>query len=344
MAASATELLDELKALRKGRGVHAGKISDHVGPGLREICGIVSADGEESIRRKLTNRLGALVGSLPDDLGLAVRAALGLHPEAQQPFLGDRVQWLADQLKRDRRTARRRLDDGLVRLAQAAAGPAEPPPAPTSHLDDGWYVADFHALLRLDQPTPEAIERRGIVAERDGIDSIVALITVHRDPTDRSGGHDLLMEVLYGATLVRKEHDAGTQFRFVLKLPRTLRAGERHEYAALFRIPPNQLMRSRYVHTSPRRCDLFDLRIRFDLDRPPEQIWRVQETFFRAPDSPPIGDPVALDSVGELHLQFSGLKPGFGYGAQWTELPTRELQHRNGAGHALPRPADRRPG
>jgi hypothetical protein len=337
MAASATELLDELKALRKGRGVHTGKISEHVGPGLREICGITTADGEEAVRRKLTNRLGALIRTLPDDLALAVQAALGLHAEAQHPFLGDRVQWLADQLKRDRRTARRRLDDGLVRLAQAAAGPATPAPQQANQNDDGWYVADFHALLRLDKPAPEAIERRAIVAERDGIDSIDALITLPRDPTDRSGGHDLLMEVLYGATLVRKEHNADSQFRFVLQLPRTLRVGERHEYAALFRVPDNQLMRSHYVHYSPRRCDLFDLRIRFHPDRRPEDIWRVNETFHRALDGPPAGDRLTLDQVGELHLEFRGLRPGFGYGARWTEPPTRELQHGTGISGAAPR-------
>jgi hypothetical protein len=327
MAASATELLDELKALRKGRGVHAGKISEHVGPGLREICGVLPVDGEEATRRKLTSRLVPMVETLPDDLALAVRAALGLHPMAQHPFLGDRVQWLADQLSRDRRTARRRMDDGLVRLAQAAAGPAAAPPRPASDADDGWYVSDFHALLRLDQPSPEAIERRGIVAEQGGIDAIVAMMTLPRDPTDRTGEHDLLMEVLYGATLLRKEHDAESRFRFVLQLPTTLRAGERHEYAVLFRIPHHQLMRTHYVFTSSRRCDLFDLRIRFDPDRRPDQIWRVNETFHRAIDEQPFGDPLALDPVGELHLQFTGLKPGFGYGAQWTMPPTRELQH-----------------
>jgi hypothetical protein len=336
MAASATELLDELKALRKGRGVHTGKISEHVGPGLREMCGIASADGEEAIRRKLTHRLAALVQELPGDLALAVQAALGLHPAAQQPFLGDRVQWLADQLNRDRRTARRRLDDGLVRLAQAAAGPATTAPPVDNNTDDGWYVADFHALLRLDQPTPEAIERRGIVAERDGIDSIDALITLPRDPTDRSGQHDLLMEVLYGATLVRKEHDADSQFRFTLKLPGTLRAGERHEYAVLFRIPDNQLMRTHYVFYSPRRCDLFDLRIRYHPDRRPEEIWRVNETFHRALDGPPSGDQLCLDPVGELHLEFRGLRPGFGYGARWTKPASRELQHGTGVGGAMP--------
>jgi hypothetical protein len=337
MAASATELLDELKALRKGRGVHTGKISDHVGPGLREICGIAAADGEEVTRRKLTDRLGPMVQTLPDDLALAVQAAMGLHPAARHPFLGDRVQWLAEQLSRDRRTARRRMDDGLVRLAQAAAGPAIPLAQPTNHTDDGWYVADFHALLRLDQPTPEAIERRGIVAERDGIDSIVALITLPRDPTDRSGGHDLLMEVLYGVTLVRKEHDADSRFRFILKLPTTLRAGDRHEYGLLFRIPDNQLMRNHYVHYSPRRCDLFDLRIRFHPDRRPDEIWRVNETFHRALDGPPSGDPLSLDPVGELHVQFQALRPGFGYGARWTNPPTRELQHGTGIAGAVPR-------
>lgn len=336
MAASATELLDELKALRKGRGVHTGKLGEHVGPGLREICAISSTDGDEAIRRKLTNRLSALVRTLPDDLALAVQAALGLHPAAQHPFLGDRVQWLADQLNRDRRTARRRLDDGLVRLAQAAAGPATPAPQTANHSDDGWYVADFHALLRLDQATPEAIERRGIVAERDGIDTITALITLPRDPTDRSGRHDLLMEVLYGATLVRKEHDAESRFRFILKLPTTLQAGERHEYAVLFRIPENQLMRTHYVFYSPRRCDLFDLRIRFHPDRRPEEVWRVHETFHRALDETPGGEQLALDPVGELHLQFRGLRPGFGYGARWTKPPSRELQHGTGIG-AMPR-------
>jgi hypothetical protein len=337
MAASATELLEELKVLRKGRAVHAGRLGDHVGPGLRDLCGITATDSEESIRTKLTTRLDGSLQAVPDDLALAVRAALGMLPEVQHPFLGDRVQWLAEQLKRDRRTARRRMDDGLVRLAQAAAGSTTAPPRPVAATDDDWYVADFHALLRLDQPAPEALERRGIVATRDGIDCIEALMTLPRDPTDRTGAHDLLMEVLYGATLIRKEHDADSRFRFLLQLPTPLRQGERHEYGVLFRVPHNQAMRSHYVYTSPRRCDRFDLRIRFDPDRRPDHIWRVHEVFHRAIDGPPSGEPVALDSVGELHLEFSGLRPGFGYGAQWTEPPSRELQHGNSMLDLLPR-------
>ncbi len=171
-----------------------------------------------------------------------------------------------------------------------------------------------------------AIERRGIVAERDGIDRIAALITLPKDPTDRTGPHDLLMEVLYGATLVSKEHDTDSRFRFVLKLPTPLRAGERHEYGLLFRVPRNQLMRTHYVFTSPRRCDSFDLRIRFDPRRLPERIWRVEELFHRdVDDRRPSQDLLTVDPVGELHLRFSDLKPGFGYGAQWTDLPNYDM-------------------
>jgi hypothetical protein len=133
--------------------------------------------------------------------------------------------------------------------------------------------------------------------------------------------------VLFGATLLSKEHDTGSRFRYLLKLPRTLRAGERHEYGLLFRVPHNQLMRTHYVFISPRRCDLFDLRIRFDPDRRPDQIWRVNETFHRALDEAPAGDQLTLDPAGELHLRFYDLRPGFGYGAKWTDPPTRELQH-----------------
>jgi len=332
MAAPATDLLVELKTLRKGRGVQAPKIGDQVGPALRGLCGITPEDGAESVRQKLTERLDALAGTLPADLALAARATLGLDPQAQQPFLRERVQGLADRLARDERTARRRADDALVRLAEVAAGVPSGAARPPDRSEDGWYVEEFSAVLRLDRPAPEALERRRIVAEQDGIDQIVALMTLPRDPIDRSTSHDLLMEVVYGVTLVGEEHDSDSRFRFTLQLPTTLRAGQRHEYGLLFRIPENQLMRPHYVFTSPRRCDLFDLRIRFDRSRLPPEVWRLSEVFHRAVDDAQPGKEMLVpDAAGELHLQFRDLRRGFGYGAQWTKPTTYELQHRAAA-------------
>jgi hypothetical protein len=159
----------------------------------------------------LTNTLGALAEFLPTDLSLAARAALALHPEAQQPFLADRVQWLADRLERDVRTARRRVDLGLAAMAERGATPADrtvpAPSAPQAARDagDDWYVREFRALLRLDQPAPEAMERRVIVANKDGLDTVEALITIPRDRTARTASHDLSVEVLYGATITSRE-------------------------------------------------------------------------------------------------------------------------------------------
>jgi hypothetical protein len=325
-----TELLRELKTLRKGRGVNTARLPDQIGPLLRELAAVENQDAAGIIRQKVTGALNRLAESLPTDLALAARAALSLHPEAQQPFLAERVQWLADQLERDVRTARRRVDLGLTALAEQALVPTPAEgtvPAPRAPLtrepdDDPWHIREFRAVLRLDQPTPEAIEQRVIVANQDGLDRLDALITIPRDRDIRTGSHDLLMEVLYGATIVSRERVTGSRFKYGLQLPRALYSGEAHEYALLFRLPPNQPMRTHYVYTTHRRCDAFDLRIRFDPERLPAEIWRVNQGYFGdLDDDAAPRDVVDVDRTGEVHLVFHRLRQGFGYGAQWTPPP-----------------------
>jgi hypothetical protein len=202
-------------------------------------------------------------------------------------------------------------------------------------VDTGWYVQDFHAVLLLDRSTPEAIERRSIVAEQDGLDFIDVLITLPREPTGRASSHDLLMEVLYGAALIGKERDTGDRFRFRLGLPAPLHVGESHEYGLLFRIPPGQPMRTHYVFTPMRRCDLFDLRVRFNANNRPAAVWRVNDAFHRAVDDiHPTGEVVLLDAAGEIHLQFRGLRTGFGYGAQWLTSSAGPSERGSGSGRA----------
>ncbi|MGH8574807.1 MAG: hypothetical protein ACREX8_19910, partial [Gammaproteobacteria bacterium] len=72
------------------------------------------------IRRKVADRIQSLASGLPDDLRLAVLAAFAIHRRARHPFYQDRVRWVATQLGRDDRTARRRIDDGIERLAELA--------------------------------------------------------------------------------------------------------------------------------------------------------------------------------------------------------------------------------
>lgn len=334
-------LLRELKALRKGRGVGAARIADQVGPRLRALCLITDSDAAGAIRQKLAARLDRLATGLPEDLALAARAALGLHPQAQQPFLADRVQWLAEQLQRDVRTARRRVDLGLAAMAERADVPEVAPPAPRvsdpsdsrQRGDDGngWHIREFRALLRLDQATPEAHEQRTIVSNTDGLTELEAIITIPRDGTTRTSSHDLLVEVLYGVTIVSRERVTPNRFRYRLRLPHTLDAGESHEYGLLFRLPPNQPMRTHYVYTTLIRCDVFDLRIRFHPEQAPAEVWRVRETYPRDLDEiPDQRQAVELAGGAEAHLRFADLKLGLGYGAQWSPPPSTELRHGTG--------------
>src|SRR5689334_6684299 len=131
-----TNLVRELKTLRKGRGVHAGRIVDKVGAGLAAACGITRADGPAAARQKLVTRLTELVEQLPEDLQLAARAAFGLIPDVRHPLYQERVGWVASMIDRDARTVRRRVDEAVDQLAELAVT--------TARRDDGgWHTAEL---------------------------------------------------------------------------------------------------------------------------------------------------------------------------------------------------------
>jgi hypothetical protein len=223
------------------------------------------------------------------------------------------VQSLAEQQRRDVRTIRRRMDEGFELLAEIAARPAEDQPHGTAR---GWYIERFEAIMRLDKTAPETYERRRIVSEADGLDMLQPTQTQPRVRADSE--HDLNVEALFGVRLLGKRKLTGSRFAFHLGLPAPLGVGQKHEYGLIIRVPDSQPMQQHYVLFPERRCDEFELRIRFDLDRLPNQIWRVEEVFHRdVDDNQPTADLLTIDGVGEVHLSFRHLLPGHGYGAQW---------------------------
>ena len=160
-----------------------------------------------------------MVRAFPEDLRLAVTTPLALHDEAQHAFLAHRIQWLADLAERDSRTIRRRIDDGLTRLVEAASRHAAREAATTP---DGWHIQQLHVLLRLDGPMPACTERWTIAAERDGVAEIPWPVTARGE---FSGDHDI--RVVHGVMLT----EGG------LRLPRPLAAGETQEFSLDVRIP-----------------------------------------------------------------------------------------------------------
>ena len=156
MAAHA-ELVSDLKALRKGRGLYVNNVGDRVGHTLRDLCGVTEQDGPGEIRA-IGSRSGSRSwpATCRTICGMAVLAAFGMIPDARHPLYQERVDWIAQQIGRDPRTARRRIDDGIHQLAQLACTPLR---LRGADRPTGWHTGVTRVILMLDGTVPEAIER-----------------------------------------------------------------------------------------------------------------------------------------------------------------------------------------
>ena len=290
------ELVRELKSLRKGRGVHAGRIGDRIGPTLRVLCGVTEDDGPVTIREKLVARLTGLAEQLPEDMRLATVAAFGLTADVRMPLYRDRVVWAAPRIDRDVRTVRRRVDEAIDQLAELVATiPLRP--------DRAWHIAELHVVVTLDRPQHEVLEQYRIVADYDGLyelDFTPPAFELQATPD---------VDVLYGGTLC-----VGNTARGCLSLtpPEPLAKGDAHAFAVRYRFRRPQVLRSYVVCELEQPCELFDLRVRFTRHRLPRQVWTVREV-----TGPHGGHQQPVDRAGEIHQRFQRLLPGRSYGARW---------------------------
>jgi hypothetical protein len=289
------DLVRELKSLRKGRGVYAGRIEQRIGPTLRSTFGIAAGDGPVATRQKVLTRLTALADRLPEDLRLVTLAAFAINSETRLPLYQDRVHWAAIRIDRDARTVRRRVDEAINQLAELAASE----PAPRAR---GWHTAELHVAVALDRHQPEVLEQHRIIAHEDGLREVDLPASLSATPTD--------LDVYYGGTLItRRTH-------YALALPTPLPKGESHDFAVGFRLPNPSAMPPHLLCIPPHPYDLFDLRIRFGPT--PSRVWTVHGTHPPDPTTPPRNrrhHPV--DQAGEIHLRFHHLTPGLAYGAEW---------------------------
>ncbi|MEU4741672.1 hypothetical protein AB0G02_14575 [Actinosynnema sp. NPDC023658] len=301
-------LVRELKSLRKGRGVLAGRISERVGPTLRATCGVTEGDEPGAIRRKVSARLVELAGRLPEDLRLATLAAFAIDDEARQPLYQDRVHWAAVVMDRDPRTVRRRVDEAINYLAELAV---EVPRARPDGQPGGRRTTELHAVLTLDQARPQVIERHRVVVERDGLRELALTPPL---PLDRPRPD---VEVLYGGTLVDGSGPT-------LALPTPVLKGHSHDFAIRFRPPTTRVMPSYLLYVPQHPCDLLDLRCRFGTTHAPLHVRALHGAHRQDGQHRRDGvDPVhhvrrhAVDRAGEVHLRFRDLIPGLVYGVRW---------------------------
>lgn len=310
-------MLRELQQLRRGHGVHAPDVMQRVGPLLSRVCDLDAGEPAGVNRERLVGRISATVLELPADLRLAVQAALGLPPASQSRFLRERMTWLGAQLDRDPRTAMRRVESGLTLLAERLLShPERASSRDSRYAPEGWYVDLLRATFMMHVDPVQLLETRRITATHDGLEQLTVSWSI---PVDVEDGNEVAVEMLYGGELVRDgAASTAAYWSGAVRLPRPLKAGERHEYQVRVTSLPRRLLRPYYVLTPFRRFDEFELRAKFDPSEPPEQVWGLDGVPFQLVDeNQPVGELLDPDAVGEVVSHFRNLRQGLSYGLRW---------------------------
>jgi hypothetical protein len=257
----------------------------------------------------VATRLTELAEHLPEDLRVATLAAFAISADARLPLYQDRVRWAAIKVDRDPRTVRRRVDEAINQLADlATCAPRSRPDEPANW----WHTTALRVAMTLDQPQPEVLEQRRIVADRDGLRELDLAVSLPATPGE------LEVDAFHGGSLRARGMEAIDRFAYVLVLPRPLARGESHDFTVRFRLPTAHAMRP-YLACVPRHpCELFDLWVRFGRDRLPSRTWMLHGAFQRDVSDPAgPGRHHPVDHSGEIHMRFRQLTPGLAYGARW---------------------------
>jgi hypothetical protein len=293
----------------------ASDLLERAGPTLRALSGIDDSPSENEARRRLVTYLSDLADELPGDLRTALRVGLALHEDVQYRFLEERMHWLATELDRDVRTARRRVDEAIrsaetMRAISVRSG--------DNYAHDGWYLERFRTLLYLDGAQPTAIEERKVVARHDSLSEIIISGSIPRPAGADPRRHHADLTILYGGSIARIERPSNTYFRHFVRLPQPLRRGQSHEIGVSVTIPAEQSINPRYALQSLRRCDEFDLRIRFGAQNRLTGVWNMAGIpRGMADDFTAANARIETDEAGEIHLNYKNLIVGLVYGARW---------------------------
>lgn len=317
MDGSAERYVDDLKVLRKNRGLCVSRVEE-VGDALREACGVTADDLPADVVRKVGEVLRRHAQALGRDQRIAVLGALGLDGPRTQ-FLKERETWVADQLDRNVRTARRRTAQGFLELASLLASDSHPTDCGSTGT---WRTERLRVLLALDQPRPESFVFRQVIAEAEVLDELDLAMTVTADRSTGLREGAMSVDVFSGGTLVRRRQQTSQRVSLALRLPKPLRRGEKHEIAMRFQVPA---MEPHYVCVPMSACEEFDLTVRFG-SRTPESVGLLRRVLQNdVQDEAVTGEPLELDGAGEVRARFRRLEPGFAYGIRWRETPPERV-------------------
>ncbi|WP_329072655.1 helix-turn-helix domain-containing protein [Amycolatopsis sp. NBC_01480] len=317
--AKINELAAELKALRKGLGIQAPNLPDHVGARLRQVCGVQDGDSSGTVRDKVSETMRSLITRLPKSQWEVARLVFGIGTPPGQRYT-DRLAMLGDSADRNARTMQRRADDVVYLIAEIAYAAPAPfgQPARTGRKTP-WHTSALAVRLTFGPTGAEVFETRRIISHVDGLEEIEHAISLTRPlqpsrplPTLEGLGID----VVAGGEVHSVRMVSSTRVAFRLRPPSSLDTGEQHEF--FFRIRVDEFPSPFYCCTPEYPCESFDLNVRFDRGRPPTKVWRIDGEFSMDAEDPLAPrKPLWPDNAAEVHTSFHDLEPARSYGLGW---------------------------
>jgi hypothetical protein len=307
-------LVDDLKAVRRGLGVHAPDLATRLGPALAKVCSVADSDAPGVRRHKVIVTLTELTDRLPESPRVIGRIAFGLDGAGHERYTA-RVMRIAGLIDRDTRTAQRRVDDVIAQIAESATASV---PRQTRRGELDWHTTEVRSLVLLHLPVVEVIETRKVLSHRTGLSEVDHSVSVVRPPgaTGPPSLADLGVDLLYGGVLHSPELITASRVRLRLRLPAPLEQGAGHEFSFRIRLP--QGLAPFYVCTPMAPCERFELTVGFGQGRAPGRIWLIEDEFaLDAAEDVPGRPEIGADAAGQATAVFTDLAPQRSYGLGW---------------------------
>ncbi|MBE1537077.1 hypothetical protein [Actinomadura algeriensis] len=303
-----TDVLSELKTLRKGFGLDDPKALTRIGPWLRLAAGVTDGDDDAATRAKIQLFLRHATATLSAREARAITLGFAVDGSDERRFEA-RLRQLGRETGCDPRTARRHLDAALQKVAEQACAAMSPEAMTRADL---WHLRHLVAHVRLGTPFSEVREVRRVISHRDGLREVAFSYSVGEPPTDPA---DMAIDVLRGGVRAASERCSATRTRVRVGLPHPLRRSETH--GVTLKIITSAPM-SFYVCTPQCGCARFDLVVGFRGTSAPDRIWLVQDELpMEAGDPERARIPVPLDTKGSATASFTHLNPNRSYGLAW---------------------------
>jgi len=308
-------LTKELDDLHRGRGIHAARAVERLGPTLRELVFGDNVPDEADGRALVRAALLSASEVLPLDLAEVFRIGLGADDTTR--LLSDRLERLGHKVDRGPRTMSRRLTEANRAVALVLERRSALSDDRNPFASKGWYVdsLESHALIG-DRPQFTGI--REIKFTHNNIRYLCESFSVPR-PLGESAGDDVTVEPTEGCDFVEVDRFSPSCWRLTIHLPQTFHALESHRVGLTVTMPSRAFIRPYNVLIPVRRTRAFHASVKFAPEIDVGAVWcydGVPPPLIE--DGVPTPRPIPLGPERSVTGDWPIVRQGLAYGIGWS--------------------------